>query len=70
LTSRQLKVKQKATNVAGLQLADLIAHPSRNEILREHRHDVTVAPFATRVIDVLQAKYDRQGDRAFGKKML
>ena len=70
LTSGQLKVKQKATNVAGLQLADLIAHPSRNEILSEHHHDVTVAPFASRVIDVLQAKYDRQGGRVFGKKML
>jgi hypothetical protein len=70
LTSGQLKVKQKATNVAGLQLADLIARPSRNEILSEHRHDVTVAPFAARVISVLQAKYDRRGDRVFGKKML
>lgn len=28
LTSRQLKVKPKANNVAGLQLADLVAHPS------------------------------------------
>ncbi len=28
LTSRQLKVKTKISNVAGLQLADLIAHPS------------------------------------------
>jgi hypothetical protein len=27
LTSRQLKVKTKANNIAGLQLADLIAHP-------------------------------------------
>jgi hypothetical protein len=44
--------------------------PSRNEILSEHRHDMTVAPFAARVIDVLQAKYGRQGDRVFGKKML
>ena len=70
LTSGQLKVKQKATNVAGLQLADLIAHPSRNEILSDHGHDVTIAPFAARVIDVLQAKYDRRGDRVFGKKML
>lgn len=28
LTSRQLKVKPKSNNIAGLQIADLIAHPS------------------------------------------
>jgi len=32
LTSRQLKVKTKRTNIAGLQLADLIAHGMRNEM--------------------------------------
>jgi len=71
LTSRQLKVKQKANNLAGLQLADLVAHPSRNEILDENGHTVTIAPFAAKVIAVLQAKYDQErGGRVFGKKML
>jgi len=28
LTSRQLKIKPKANNIAGLQIADIIAHPS------------------------------------------
>ena len=70
LTSRQLKVKQKSNNLAGLQLADLVAHPSRNETLSENGHDVTVAPFASKVIAILQRKYDRREDRVFGKKML
>ena len=35
LTSRELKVRPKRANIAGLQLADLIAHPSRREILLE-----------------------------------
>ena len=70
LTSRQLKVKQKSNNLAGLQLADLVAHPSRNEILSEHGHSVTIAPFATKVIAILRSKYDRRGERVFGKKML
>lgn len=71
LTSRRLKVKLKANNVAGLQLADLIAHPSRNEILREQGLlDRDVAPFAARMIEILQEKYDRKGDRLFGKKFL
>ena len=70
-TSRQLKVKPKASNVAGLQLADLIAHPSRNEILLENgliTHPL--APFAQRVCDILQSKYDQHGGRMFGKKLL
>jgi hypothetical protein len=33
LTSGSLKVKHKDSNSAGLQLADLLAHPSRREIL-------------------------------------
>jgi len=35
LTSKELKVKPKSANIAGLQLADLIAYPSRREILHE-----------------------------------
>ncbi len=33
LSSHELKVKPKSADVAGLQLADLLAHPSRREIL-------------------------------------
>lgn len=36
LTSKELKFRLKSANVAGLQLTDLIAHPSRREILIEH----------------------------------
>jgi hypothetical protein len=70
-TSRQLKVKPKSLNVSGLQLADIIAHPSRSEILDEN--DLLgrpLAPFAQRVIKILEAKYDREGNRVFGKKYL
>ncbi len=34
-TSAELKVKPKAANVAGLQISDLVAYPSRREILHE-----------------------------------
>ncbi len=71
LTSRQLKVKTKANNIAGLQLADLIAHPSRNEILRDHGFLTgEISPFGKEVVKILQDKYDRQGERCFGKKFL
>jgi hypothetical protein len=44
---------------------------SRNEILAEQglRAD-DLAPFAQRVVAVLQTKYDRVGDRMVGKKLL
>jgi hypothetical protein len=71
LTSKQLKVKPKSNNISGLQLADVVAHPSRNEILQENNLlDKPLAPFALKVIEILQEKYYRQGDRLFGKKFL
>ena len=71
LTSKQLKVKPKANNIAGLQLADLIAHPSRNEILHEHGLlEKPLAPFATSIIQILQTKYDQQHGRIYGKKFI
>ena len=70
-TSKELKVKPKSNNISGLQLADLIAHPSRNEILEESGLlDGPLAPFARRIIEVLQEKYYRRGERVFGKKFI
>jgi hypothetical protein len=70
-TSKQLKVKPKANNISGLQLADLIAHPSRNEILEEKDLlDRPLAPFATKVVGILQGKYYQHGDKIFGKKFI
>lgn len=70
-TSRQLKVKPKTNNIAGLQLADLIAHPSRNEILYENGlFQKQPAPFAKKIIEILQTKYDQQKDKIYGKKLL
>lgn len=71
LTSKQLKVKPKSNNISGLQLADIIAHPSRNEILKENKLlEKEIAPFARRVIKILQKKYYQRDGRIFGKKFL
>jgi hypothetical protein len=71
LTSKQLKVKPKANNIAGLQIADLIAHPSRNEILREQGHlTADAAPFGKRVVELLATKYYQREGKVFGKKFL
>jgi hypothetical protein len=70
-TSKQLKVKPKSNNISGLQIADIIAHPSRNEILSENDLlDRPLAPFAKKIIDILQDKYYRHQGRIFGKKFL
>ena len=71
LTSRELKVKLKTANITGLQLADLIAHPSRNEILYEQGLlERELAPFARKVVEVLADKYDRNGDRFYVKRFI
>ena len=71
LTSKQLKVKPKANNISGLQLADLIAHPSRNEILKEQGFlEKKFSLFVQEVIRILQKKYDQYEGRMFGKKFL
>lgn len=70
-TSKELKVKPKATNISGLQLADLVAHPSRNEILHEKRLlEKEIAPYAQKIIAILQGKYYLYKGKVYGKKFL
>ncbi len=69
LTSSEVKVNAKEKNISGLQLADLIAHPSRSEILDERGLlGRPLAPYAARIVAVLAGKYHciaggRQGKR-------
>jgi hypothetical protein len=70
-TSKQMKVKTKTNNIAGLQLCDLLAHSSRHEILWENSLiERPPAAFAERIIAILQRKYDKRGTRMLGKKLL
>jgi hypothetical protein len=71
LSSRQLKVKPKHNNISGLQLADLLSHPSRCEMLAERNLlGRPIAPFAEKVIALLQRKYYAIGSRMYGKKFI
>ncbi|MCX7012175.1 MAG: hypothetical protein NTW86_06360 [Candidatus Sumerlaeota bacterium] len=55
LTSRELKIKKKAANIARLQLSDLLGHPVRHAILREEgRLDEPPAPFAARLMAIVE----------------
>ncbi len=73
LTSSQLKVKPKRDNVAGLQLADLIAHPSYKAMLAARLGRPLDATFGGTVGQILQdTKYRRRGSRieGIGRKWL
>lgn len=60
LTSRQIKLKKKENNIAGLQLADLIAHPSHRSILATHQKQKQSADFGGQVVQILmESKYFR-----------
>lgn len=74
LTSRQLKVKPKSNNIAGLQLADLIAHPSFRAVLARHTGSPLECNFGGQIAAILeQSKYYRhQAGRidGWGRKWL
>lgn len=60
LTSHELKLKQKHANISGLQLADLLGHPVKQWILQRYKLiDEGLAPFAQRLIQVVEPKFNR-----------
>lgn len=69
LTSKQLKVKPKSANIDGLQLADLIAHPSRRQFLMELGYEENIKVFGDKIIEIIKAKYYRKGDKIIGYGM-
>jgi len=76
LTSKELKVKPKSANIAGLQLADLIAYPSRREILHEkgllEKDERTFSDEICKILNT--SKYHRHYQTGeiwgYGKKLL
>ena len=74
LTSSQLKVKSKQNNIAGLQLADLIAHPSYKSMLSRRNNQALPDNFGGMIAKILEdEKYDRSPDGkidGWGRKWL
>jgi len=61
LTSRELKLKNKSANISGLQLADLLGHPVKQQVLRQNGMiPEEAAPFARRLMEVVESKFNRQ----------
>lgn len=70
LTSKQLKVKPKIANIDGLQLADLIVHPSRRQFLMHlDFQEKTKEVFGDKIIEVIQSKYYKKGNKLYGYGM-
>jgi len=61
LKSKEIKLKTKHANIAGIQLADLLAHPLKQEILIENGRisDTLDALFGKRVCEIIRRKYNR-----------
>lgn len=76
LTSSRLKIKPKSANICGLQLADLLAHPSRREILIDHGLIIKERNvFGDQITEILRkSKYNRNNItgkmEGYGKKLL
>jgi hypothetical protein len=63
LTSRELKIKDKAANIAALQLADLIANPSMRSMICEKDGVPMTAGFGNQVVTILKRnKYRRMAN--------
>ncbi len=61
LSSREIKLRNKKANISGLQLADLIGHPAKMFAL--NRYGIIndkPAPFAKRLMDVVENKFNHQ----------
>jgi hypothetical protein len=59
LTTRELKVKPKTLNVAGLQIADLLAHPVLRDILLDRKRvSDRGGLFADRMMKAAESKYN------------
>lgn len=60
IRGKSLKFRRKKDNISGLQLCDLLAHPSHMNTRVKMRHDVELGPFAVQVKNILESsKYDR-----------
>ena len=69
LTTNEIKLKSKNSNIAGLQVADLLIYPCKAEILFENGLiELSIKNFGNSILKCLKEKYSRQsyGDKING----
>ncbi len=64
-TSKQLKLRKKDHDIAGLQLADLLAYPSKIDVLTQNNRSLPSqrGPFTQKIISTIRVKYNPYGRR-------
>lgn len=64
LTSRDIKLQPKFKNIAGLQLADLLAHPAKLRCILHHTTgaDIQESPFGKEVANLFWTKIRKRPD--------
>jgi hypothetical protein len=60
LSSGEIKLKSKAANTPGLQLADLLAHAAKKDLLARNGRCKPLSGFAFEIGKVLEKKYNRR----------
>lgn len=61
LSSKELKLKPKKANIAGIQFADLLAHPIKQDILLEYGKIASITgTFGHKICIAAKKKYNRQ----------
>jgi len=60
LSSKEIKIKRKIDNIAGLQFADLIVNPSCRELICSRTKTPMTAEFGKKVVEVLYRKKYRR----------
>lgn len=73
LTSKEIKLQRKAANIAGLQLADILAHPVKQAMLIEKGHmDDPGDNFGKQVYEAVEVKFNKNARTkqidGYGKK--
>lgn len=60
LTSKKIKLKKKQHNIPGLQLADLLAHPVRREMIAQDQKRMNPkGDFGARLVEAARSKFNR-----------
>ncbi|MHA1598641.1 MAG: hypothetical protein ACTSV1_07950 [Alphaproteobacteria bacterium] len=60
IRTNNLKFRTKKDKISGLELCDLLAHPSHINVRKRMGHNVNLGPFSTKVAELLEReKYDR-----------
>jgi len=75
LTSKEIKIKDKKANISGLQIADLLAHPCKQELLcQEGKLGDQTEVFGKNICEAVKYKYNiqiySQRTKGYGKVFL